>query len=256
MNVDHVIPDFRRAHYIRERVALSFGVSSLALLGERRSRAVARPRQVAMYLCSELLKASLPQIGRVFGGRDHTTVMHAIKTVRALMATDPGFRVVVERLRTALVAELGAELPDLTQAIETAADATRRDVARRLYDLANDESKLEKLHAWLMSVTGAALIVALVGAPAHAADEVRKGACFSNHEALVSLFASTGHSYVFVGRSKFFARRVEIMRNEAGGFVVIERRHDGAACVVDAGDVSERPDPPPTPPVRKKERGS
>ena len=47
----------------------------------RRSRSVARPRQIAMYLAKSITSRSLPEIGRKFGGRDHTTVMHAIKTI-------------------------------------------------------------------------------------------------------------------------------------------------------------------------------
>jgi chromosomal replication initiator protein len=54
------------------------------MLGPRRSRTVARPRQVAMYLSKNLTQHSLPEIGRQFGGRDHTTVMHAVKQVTKL----------------------------------------------------------------------------------------------------------------------------------------------------------------------------
>ena len=57
----------------------------------RRSRAVARPRQIAMYLSKQLTQRSLPDIGRKFGGRDHTTVMHAVKKVDELRAADRHF---------------------------------------------------------------------------------------------------------------------------------------------------------------------
>ncbi|MFO1258159.1 MAG: chromosomal replication initiator protein DnaA [Gammaproteobacteria bacterium] len=59
------------------------------LLSKRRNRSVARPRQVAMALCKELTNHSLPEIGDAFGGRDHTTVLHACRTVKALRGTDP-----------------------------------------------------------------------------------------------------------------------------------------------------------------------
>ena len=57
----------------------------------RRSRAVARPRQVAMFLSKRLTSKSLPEIGRKFGGKDHTTVMHAVKRVEELMGADNEF---------------------------------------------------------------------------------------------------------------------------------------------------------------------
>ena len=68
----------------------------------RRSRAVARPRQVAMYLAKQLTARSLPEIGRKFGGRDHTTVMHAVKKVDELRQADSAFAEDVELLRRML----------------------------------------------------------------------------------------------------------------------------------------------------------
>ena len=67
-----------------------------------RARAVARPRQVAMYLAKQLTPRSLPEIGRKFGGRDHTTVIHAIKKVEELLAADKAFAEDVEMLRRML----------------------------------------------------------------------------------------------------------------------------------------------------------
>jgi len=68
----------------------------------RRARAVARPRQVAMYLAKQLTPRSLPEIGRKFGGRDHTTVIHAVRKIEELSAYDPTFREDVELLRRLL----------------------------------------------------------------------------------------------------------------------------------------------------------
>jgi chromosomal replication initiator protein len=65
----------------------------------RRARAVARPRQVAMYLAKQLTSRSLPEIGRKFGNRDHTTVMHAVARVAELMEQDSEFQERVELLR-------------------------------------------------------------------------------------------------------------------------------------------------------------
>jgi chromosomal replication initiator protein len=68
----------------------------------RRSRAIARPRQVAMYLAKQLTSRSLPEIGRKFGNRDHTTVMHAVSRVGELMGHDSAFAEDVELLRRLL----------------------------------------------------------------------------------------------------------------------------------------------------------
>jgi chromosomal replication initiator protein len=69
-------------------VADYFNVRLADLLSARRARAVARPRQVAMYLSKQFTARSLPEIGRKFGGRDHTTVMHAVKRIDELRASD------------------------------------------------------------------------------------------------------------------------------------------------------------------------
>ncbi|MBE7216984.1 MAG: chromosomal replication initiator protein DnaA [Caulobacteraceae bacterium] len=68
------------------------------LLSERRTRAVARPRQVAMFLCKQLTTRSYPDIGRRFGNRDHTTVLHAVRQIEKLKAEDPTLAADVEAL--------------------------------------------------------------------------------------------------------------------------------------------------------------
>jgi chromosomal replication initiator protein len=73
---------------IQRKVADYYKVRLADLLSARRSRDIARPRQVAMYLAKRLTPRSLPEIGRKFGGRDHTTVMHAIKRIDELRAGD------------------------------------------------------------------------------------------------------------------------------------------------------------------------
>jgi chromosomal replication initiator protein len=71
---------------IMGQTAAYFGLSIDDLCGTSRSRVLVTARQIGMYLCRELTEMSLPKIGQVFGGRDHTTVMHADKKIRALMA--------------------------------------------------------------------------------------------------------------------------------------------------------------------------
>jgi chromosomal replication initiator protein len=74
---------------IQKAVSEHFGLKQADLLSERRTRAVARPRQAAMYLAKQLTTRSLPDIGRRFGGRDHTTVLHAVRRIEELRAVDP-----------------------------------------------------------------------------------------------------------------------------------------------------------------------
>ena len=87
---------------IQKKVAEHYNVRVADMHSARRSRAVARPRQVAMYLAKQLTPRSLPEIGRKFGGRDHTTVIHAVKKIEELSAYDAAFREDVELLRRLL----------------------------------------------------------------------------------------------------------------------------------------------------------
>jgi chromosomal replication initiator protein len=73
---------------IQELVSDRFGVTLDELCGEKRSQSIVFPRQVAMYLSRELTDASLPKIGRQFGGRDHTTVIHATTKIAGKIRED------------------------------------------------------------------------------------------------------------------------------------------------------------------------
>ena len=87
---------------IQRRVAEYYNVRLSDLLSARRARAVARPRQIAMYLSKQLTTRSLPEIGRKFGGRDHTTVIHAVRKVEELRQVDSGLEEDVDLLRRML----------------------------------------------------------------------------------------------------------------------------------------------------------
>lgn len=75
---------------IQKVVAEHYALKQADLISERRARAVARPRQVAMWLAKQITTRSLPDIGRRFGGRDHTTVLHAVRRIEALKEEDAG----------------------------------------------------------------------------------------------------------------------------------------------------------------------
>jgi chromosomal replication initiator protein len=87
---------------IQKRVAEHYNIRLADMHSARRARAVARPRQVAMWLCKQLTPRSLPEIGRKFGGRDHTTVMHAVRKIEELRANDRTLAEDVELLKRML----------------------------------------------------------------------------------------------------------------------------------------------------------
>ena len=87
---------------IQRNVCAHFNIKMTDMSSARRARAVARPRQIAMYLAKMLTSRSLPEIGRKFGNRDHTTVMHAVKKIEELRAIDPTINEDVEILIRAL----------------------------------------------------------------------------------------------------------------------------------------------------------
>lgn len=87
---------------IQEIVSEHFGVKVVDMRSKKRTREVAFPRQVAMYLARELTDASLPRIGEDFGGRDHTTVMHACEKIRGESEYDQNLAATLRELRTRL----------------------------------------------------------------------------------------------------------------------------------------------------------
>jgi chromosomal replication initiator protein len=87
---------------IKRKVADHYNLRLSDLISARRARVVARPRQVAMFLAKTLTSKSLPEIGRGFGGRDHTTVIHAVRKVEQLRETDSQLADDIELLRRML----------------------------------------------------------------------------------------------------------------------------------------------------------
>lgn len=87
---------------IQRRVSDHYNIRLSDLLGPKRVRNFARPRQVAMYLCKHMTQRSLPEIGRRFGGRDHTTVMHGVRRIEELKSKDGQIAEDLEMLRRSL----------------------------------------------------------------------------------------------------------------------------------------------------------
>ncbi len=89
---------------IQRKVSEHYNIRLSDMIGPKRVRSYARPRQVAMYLAKQLTSRSLPEIGRRFGGRDHTTVMHGVKRIEELKQADGQIAEDLELLRRALEA--------------------------------------------------------------------------------------------------------------------------------------------------------
>ena len=106
--VDAVIPKTSRGsehspvEEIQQRVSKAFGISRAELVGSTRSATPLNARQVAIYLTRELTDLSLPQIGRLYGGRDHSTVLNSIRRAEARCGEDPALAARVEELRAAI----------------------------------------------------------------------------------------------------------------------------------------------------------
>ncbi|NLT95517.1 MAG: chromosomal replication initiator protein DnaA [Clostridia bacterium] len=99
----NIIPESKprlvTAELIQEKVAEMFALKIDDLKAKKRSRNVAFPRQIAMYLCREMTDLSLPKIGEAFGGRDHTTVLHACEKINSEIIRDPSFEDKIKTLK-------------------------------------------------------------------------------------------------------------------------------------------------------------
>ena len=89
---------------IQRKVAEHYNIRLSDMIGPKRVRTVARPRQIAMYLSKQMTSRSLPEIGRRFGGRDHTTIMHGVKKIEELRGTDRSIAEDLDMLRRLLEA--------------------------------------------------------------------------------------------------------------------------------------------------------
>lgn len=90
---------------IQRATALQFGLTKTDLLSQRRTKQIVGPRQIAMYLSKVMTVRSLPDIGRRFGGRDHTTVLHAVRKIERLLQSDASLQKTVEALKSAILSQ-------------------------------------------------------------------------------------------------------------------------------------------------------
>src|SRR5205807_104494 len=99
---------------IQAAACTHFGITTQELLSTTRTPRIVWPRQLAMYLARELTGESLPAIGRHFGGRDHTTVLHACRRAAAKLAADDQMRTLVDRVRSDLEQSTARNAPRTT----------------------------------------------------------------------------------------------------------------------------------------------
>jgi chromosomal replication initiator protein len=100
--VRHREPKRVKIEDIQRLVANHYNVSRADILSSRRTATVVRPRQIAMYLAKSLTLRSLPEIGRRFGGRDHTTVLHAVRKIEGMVAKDQDLATEIDHLKRML----------------------------------------------------------------------------------------------------------------------------------------------------------
>lgn len=91
---------------IQRAVCKHFGITRVDMLSQRRTKVLVIPRQVAMYLCKTMTFRSLPEIGRRFNGKDHTTVLWAVRKMTAMVERDDTIRAAVETIRNQLGGEI------------------------------------------------------------------------------------------------------------------------------------------------------
>ena len=91
--------------YIQEVVANHFNISTEDINGRKRTQSIVFPRQVAMYLCRKIMDKSLPDVGKFFGGRDHSTVIHSCDKISAEIETDERLRILIEELEIRIKGE-------------------------------------------------------------------------------------------------------------------------------------------------------
>ena len=103
----NIVKNVFKIHGIKNKiqniVSNYFNISLSEMLSQRRSRPLARPRQIAMYLSKKMTTRSLPEIGRRFANRDHTTVIHAVKTISRLAEQDDEMKKNINQIKSLLL---------------------------------------------------------------------------------------------------------------------------------------------------------
>ena len=87
---------------IQKKVSSYYNLSLSDMTSSRRSINIARPRQIAMFLCKGLTSYSYPEIGKAFGGKDHTTVLHAVKKIQSMLESDQKLKTHISDLKEAI----------------------------------------------------------------------------------------------------------------------------------------------------------
>src|SRR5262249_36517510 len=110
--------------HIQRKVAEFFGIKLSDLRAQNRTKAIAFPRQIAMYLARQLTHASLSEVGRAFGGKDHTTVLHGVEKIQPMLQEDPKFKKTIDSI-TQNIPLCPTGLPSLSTPASTAAHSRK-----------------------------------------------------------------------------------------------------------------------------------
>lgn len=241
---------------IQRRVCEYFGLTLSDMIGDRRSKVCAYPRHIAIFLVKTLTPHSLPSIGRYFGGRDHTTVMYAVKSAQKMLVEGGALATAIEKLRGELTVELKVHRPvdiaaavaaeDITASLVQAITHAARKSPRQLLDA------LSKI-----ALAGMVCAAALAAAPAQAGGK-DDALCFTGREDVIREYRRAGHLRIFEGLSRS-GRIVDVLRSRDGVFTVLLMGPDTGTCIVEHGQNSvifpftpDGPLPHPVPDERRK----
>lgn len=217
---------------IQRRVCEYFGLAIGDMIGDRRSKVCAYPRHIAIFLVKTLTPHSLPSIGRYFGGRDHTTIMYAVKSAQKMLMEGGALAVAIEKLRSELTVELKVNRPidlaasvaaeDITATLVQAITAAARKSPRQLLDA------LSKI-----ILAGLVCAAAFAAAPASAGGN-DDGLCFTGRDDVIREYRRAGHLRIFEGLSRT-GRLVDVLRSRDGVFTILSTMPEGPTCIVERG---------------------
>lgn len=221
-----------RCGIIQRVVAREFRVSLDDLLSQRRDLKTARPRMVAMYLARKLTPYSLPRIGEQFGGRDHSTVLHAIKDVEKLMGQDAVFTSRVRLIETHLSDSGAMVLEESVTAMAGGLDGQFRQLLAKAIEK-DPVAAATAVFAALKSVAAAAFLLLAAAAPARAQEAADCGPTAQVMEALARKY---GERPVASGLNQHGLLITILRRDDSSTWTIIGTAPQGYSCVLEAGE--------------------
>ena len=237
---DAIPAEIGRCRVIQLAIAAEFKVAMADLMSQRRDQRCARPRQIGMYLARRLTPYSLPRIGEQFGGRDHTTVLHAIQAVKDWMDEDPAMAARVQRLERDLRNSGALEIEPVVDGVIAGVDGQ----LRRLFEQAlalDPVATAQAVVAALKKVAGAAAFALWVSAAfalwasAAGAQEPGEG-CGPRAELLAKLADRYGETPAAGGLNSRGFLVTLVRREDGASWSIVATTPQGWSCLLDAGE--------------------